>query len=764
MNEPAYGRNTYRASTIMPIELKTVARLLRSALSECGWHRTGGDDNLGTLSAELKRSSRERSLRFNEEFLLSLDWFKNGNRVQLNAAISDLAKSGNLADCRAKIQQIFSAIREKAEKLQSLPAEELDPRIYPLAEFADHTWFEKNGYYDGAKDPRRFQLGTYNGRIISMPANQTETHQLVCGPTRSGKTTGLFIPNLIERTGSSAIVTEATAGSEAPDLYSKTSGWRAQHGHKIYYFNPDDLRSDRVNPLDQIELNEMAGRQVSSVVKLIMQTTATQQHSGDQFWTDCERFLLRSLIWHAVGRRKEGNGHLGYVCELLQLDEGDLSMIMAESPMIKARQQFNSFISKGTDHTRNIVMQGLLQRLDLWTESMTVEMTRTTDINMKDLTEQLFTFYISMPGHKEELQPLAALLFNWIMQIVLEKQFTHPICLLLDEFTNFGFISKMDNKLTTIGHQKIPICMGIQDTTQLKTVYKEYAEIFRTQPGTRVFFRPRDGEIAKRISQDLGETTVVDYETSGSETISKKIKKQLLTHDQLLALQEECIVFLPPGRPAKIKFHHWRDYEHATKLPIPEKKKIVLPKTILFANDHNPGDDPEDETFDDAPDFVNHPDFDDDPDHTGEADPAEAAIDAAQQGEASGEHHSNSVTSDLKHQMACLALYIQDKLKEAADLSAHGRSTQAQVLYEQARQAELLQMQIKTQLNQMQQHQAQITELEENTDPLPQEPKADTNTNSNQDQSGKPNQNNNNNNPGSDKKDRRSRSDPWQLD
>src|SRR5690606_3108689 len=108
--------------------------------------------------------------------------------------------------------------------------------------------------------------------FLVLPERLAPRHTLVCGPTGCGKTSSVFIPNLIERSAYSAIVTEATAGSEAPDLYTKTSGYRLEQGHKVFYFNPDDLASTRINPISHIDTVRKALR----VAELIMQNTESR--------------------------------------------------------------------------------------------------------------------------------------------------------------------------------------------------------------------------------------------------------------------------------------------------------------------------------------------------------------------------------------------------------------------------------------------------------------------------------------------------------
>ena len=205
----------------------------------------------------------------------------------------------------------------------------LAPKESPYrAKFASLSDLQNEGYiFEGNEQLNNealassFVLGRFADNILRLPERLTQRHVLVCGPTGSGKTMFVFVPNLIERTGTSAIVTEAVSGNKTPVLYGSTAAWRAQAGHEIIYFNPADLKSNRINPIDQVKTFEDA----QHLAHLIVTNTTSESHSGDQVWSQSETHLLQSLLLHVAGFRKDinkpsevgDNANLGYIRRLL---------------------------------------------------------------------------------------------------------------------------------------------------------------------------------------------------------------------------------------------------------------------------------------------------------------------------------------------------------------------------------------------------------------------------------------------------------------
>ncbi len=109
------------------------------------------------------------------------------------------------------------------------------------------------------------------------------------GQSGSGKSRGVFIPNLNERLLTSAIVTEVTGRkSDKPVVFERTAGFREAQGHQVFHFNPVDFTSTRFNIVDFIE-------DMSDALKyahLLITNTTAKYHMGDQIWVQSETQLL----------------------------------------------------------------------------------------------------------------------------------------------------------------------------------------------------------------------------------------------------------------------------------------------------------------------------------------------------------------------------------------------------------------------------------------------------------------------------------------
>lgn len=559
-----------------------LARILMTTLRRFNWHVTFVDEETGIITAERKQPEIVMGKTWNYQYSVVLRWKDEKGLAGVLIEVNELSYAWTTEECKKRFLEVGRGLYEDSRMVL-----EAEAKPKKGARWATPQELAKAGYITKSKEPNRLLVTGDGQNYLTLPEGETNRHALVCGPTGTGKTTGIFIPNLIERVTSSAVVTEATGGKGIADLFTKTVGYRASHGHKIIYFNPDDLTSDQINPIDFVETYRDGRR----MAEIIMQSTTLETHKGDQSWELSEKMLLTGLILHATGLREEGKATLAYIADLFEDGPEGIQKILEDTNIVAAQKAYKKFMNTTTPPYRNLVANGLISRLDLWNQPRIRALTEKTSVDLSNLKDELFTWYLATPADKPEFKPVAALMFSLALNMVTSEPYKHPVALFLDEFTNFGYVRGMPAKLSIIRHDKIPAVLGVQDFVQLENLYKNEAKLLISQPALRAFFKPNDGETAKKISDMLGETIVSDGKvTSSGQLKDVKDKEPLLSVSDLLNLgaidetnaeaeggKPNMIVFLPGTRPVQVRALSWQNYQNETDHALyPPPKRRVL--------------------------------------------------------------------------------------------------------------------------------------------------------------------------------------------
>ena len=133
----------------------------------------------------------------------------------------------------------------------------------------------------------------------------------------------------------------------------------------------------------------------------------------------------------------------------------------------------------------------------------------------------------------------------------------YHVRLLLDEFSNIGQIPKFDKLITTIRSREISASIILQSQSQLKTIYKDAAEIITGNCDTVLFLGGKESSTLKEISETLGKETIDLYNTSDTRGTSQsyglnyqKTGKELMSRDELAVMDgNKCILQLRGVRP-----------------------------------------------------------------------------------------------------------------------------------------------------------------------------------------------------------------------
>lgn len=537
------------------------------------------------LNGELKETAYLGRDARTIEIFLEITWKGDAKEVYGSIKVDD-RKRDKQEEFLDKLKASLDALA--SQKMQKI-AEAPPLQDYGSARFATIDDLAKVGYLTSEIHPRRFIVAKCNGQYLALTEEDTNKHAYVCGPQGSGKSSGFFIPNIILRSRTSMVITEATATSEPnpdPQLFKDTAGARASSGSTIYSFNPANLYSTRINPIDVVRNAPEAEKanEAAKIANLISSNSRTMNSGDAEFWQTSERQLFTALILH-VAAEDPKFANFRTIRNMLSRGAENLLEIIHESASPIALQEYAAFVNNTNEGFAKGVAQGVMTRLAAWLTPAMVTLTSQSDFTAENLKNEVFTFYLSVPGDRTDLKPIAALVLNYLMQMALSNTANHPVTFLLDEFTNFGYIPGFAERISLVRKTGTSICLGFQDVGQVYKVYRnDEAPIILSQPGTRIFLRPNDLRSAEYISNQLGPMTIVEryHNHSGQEeTRTKKRDLMLPSEVQALADSKAIVFTVKTQHGLLIDKFPWQEFAAQHKIKPPERALHTIDQEVL---------------------------------------------------------------------------------------------------------------------------------------------------------------------------------------
>ena len=572
---------------IVDTPLKDFPILAVNVLDRLGYQVSRASKQLDQILATERVDEQVGRDWWRHEYRVVLRWRKASSGVFVSLELEEKKGSASRSDCQKRSDRIFLELNRDAERAHEARAQREVSTVHGAARWGNAEELKAAGYIQKTPDPKRLIIGrTLEKEYLQVPEFWTHAHSIVCGRTGVGKSRGFFIPQLIERIGTSMIVTEATPGYESGELYKLTSGWRKMAGHDIYCFNPSDMSSHRINPIDRIRRapEELKAQLAEKLADLVIMNGESTESRGEQTWNRSEKLLLIPLILHAAAGEPQF-GHFGALRWLLLLGPDRLAEILKRSPSDVAQMEFEGWMRlSGETDFKYGVFSGLLTKLNPWMTDQMVTLTETTDIDLDEFKNRKFTFYLAVPSRSRDSKLIGSLMVNFLLDHILEirEQMKYPVTMLLDEFTNFGKISGIGDTLSIIRKNKIGLILGFQNYAQLEQVYsRREAQIIIDMPATQVYFKQKTFKEAKELSEAIGRTTIEEASVSDSGRVQEFIQgRALITPDELISLKDEVIVFTADTRPLRLPLTSPTAYEQALAYEAPAREKHMVSEFV----------------------------------------------------------------------------------------------------------------------------------------------------------------------------------------
>jgi type IV secretion system protein VirD4 len=450
-----------------------------------------------------------------------------------------------------------------------------DTRIYGDAKFASDSDLRKAGFYTPSDNS--IVVGKNGNKYLYYSGQQ---FAILAAPTRSGKGTGVVIPNLLSYKESIVVL------DIKQENFEKTSGFRAAHGQEVYLFNPfaEDGRSHRWNPLSYISKNPKF--RVSDLSTLAIMLYPISLEGRDQFWKNQAQNAFIAICLYLFDKRNF-QLELGCPADLcspvtmgevfrtaspdnMTLRDHLKSLAAMSFTSAEARLAFGGMLSQN-DEVFPSIMGTFKEPLLPWLNPVVDQATSGDDFLLTDLRKKRMTIYIGiLPNKLAEAKLILNMFFS---QLVNENtrelpesnpELKHQCLLLMDEFTSIGRVDIISKSVSYMSGYNLRLFPIIQSLAQLDSVYgKEDARTMITNHALQIIYTPRIQSDANEYSEMLGyRSAIKESQTRAKDSSSNQSeeKRALMLPQELkaMSMDSEVIMYESIGSPImaeKIKYY-----------------------------------------------------------------------------------------------------------------------------------------------------------------------------------------------------------------
>ena len=421
------------------------------------------------------------------------------------------------------------------------------------------------------------------------PKTARNKNILVIGGSGSGKTRFFVKPSLLQM-HSSYVVTDPKGQllRETGTLLAHGGPKRDENGKPVrdgrgkVVYEPYRIKVlNTINFSKSMKYNPLAYvRSEKDILKLvnviIANTKGDGEKSSEDFWVKAERLLYCALIgyiWYEA-EPEERNFitllDLLNACEAREDDEtykspvdilfDELAQAQPEHFAVKQYVKFKMAAGK----TLKSILVSCGARLSPFDIKELRDIMTEDELELDTMGDRKTALFLIMSDTDTTFNFVIAMLQSQLFNLLCDKADdlyngrlpVHVRCL-LDEFANIGQIPNFDKLIATIRSREISASIILQSQSQLKTIYKDAADIIVGNCDSTLFLGGKEKSTLKEISELLGKETIDSLnqsENRGAQTSHglsyQKLGKELMTQDEIAVMDGgKCILQLRGVRP-----------------------------------------------------------------------------------------------------------------------------------------------------------------------------------------------------------------------
>ncbi len=309
----------------------------------------------------------------------------------------------------------------------------------------------------------------------------TETATLIIGPPRSGKTSTLIIPSVLD--APAAVVSTSTK----PDVLMATARYRSGEGY-VHLFDPSGalmvpswVQKLRWSPVVGCEQFDRA---VSMAHGLSRAARPGASLSESAHWVERAEALLAPLLFAAALSGRP----IGALCQwVLARDLREPQAVIAESGHELAASILSG-VAATDERERSGIFSTAAGLLSAYRSDAVLVAAAHPTFDPAAFAASSDTLYICAPAHQQDqLAPLVVALLEAIRAATLARPAeAAPVLFALDEVANIAPLSSLPALAAEGGGQGLVTLACLQDLSQARVRWGEAAEGFLTLFGAKV--------------------------------------------------------------------------------------------------------------------------------------------------------------------------------------------------------------------------------------------------------------------------------------